>query len=564
MKTTTRLAVRRLLFGSTAANRRRLAAALIAIGLLVIPGVMLGALITERLWSQRRTPASSRWGWSVVAAATVAFVAPMVVWTWPGQLLSGGISFGSVIGSGIVEAMMAPLTVQVITWLRQSPAPAAPTRQGAPPVGPTAASHASQQPAPTPASPLIHLGIDQVGRPADLDLGGEASALVVGLPGTGKTTTLVRLASESLRLGWSVVVVDLKGSGLMNRSIHALAERHAVPLYLVDRSEPDTFGYDPCSGDPAQIANKLIGSFSFAGVANVYQQVALDAVSQIAAALQARDGTVTLEKIVEALQPDEMTKLGRAASQAVPKDTNDPIDHMARMAALSKSAKETRVIMEGHIGIQKRLASLNNGTFRVLLRRKPALAWETVMATPSLTYMSLPTLASPTDVELLGRVVIQDVKQVAEHRLRSVAERPRCLVIVDEFAALNEPEQIVDLILQGREASITVIASTQFLPKTPAILHAMLGAGVVVAHRVAGPDADVLAGQFGTTSTVEVTPNIDYTTGDVTRGTVRRGQTYTISPGQLRDLEPGHVALRVVQWPLPLRHRLVSVYREEI
>lgn len=112
MKTTTRLAVRRLLFGSTAANRRRLAAALIAIGLLVIPGVMLGALITERLWSQRRTPASSRWGWSVVAAATVAFVAPMVVWTWPGQLLSGGISFGSVIGSGIVEAMMAPLTVR--------------------------------------------------------------------------------------------------------------------------------------------------------------------------------------------------------------------------------------------------------------------------------------------------------------------------------------------------------------------------------------------------------------------------------------------------------------------
>jgi len=541
MKRTNKEAVLRLLFGKTAANRRQLADALIVLGLLVVPGLMLGTLVSGRIWNGRQTPSSSRWGWSLLAAAVVAFVAPAVVWTWPGQLLSGGISFGSVIGSGIVEAMMAPLTVQVITWLRQSPAPAAPTRQGAPPVGPAAASHASQQPAPTPASPLIHLGIDQVGRPADLDLGGEASALVVGLPGTGKTTTLVRLASESLRLGWSVVVVDLKGSGLMNRSIHALAERHAVPLYLVDRSEPDTFGYDPCSGDPAQIANKLIGSFSFAGVANVYQQVALDAVSQIAAALQARDGAVTLEKIVEALQPDEMTKLGRAASQAVPKDTNDLIDH-----------------------IQKRLASLSNGTFRVLLRRKPALAWETVMATPSLTYMSLPTLASPTDVELLGRVVIQDVKQVAEHRLRSVAERPRCLVIVDEFAALNEPEQIVDLILQGREAGITVIASTQFLPKTPAILHAMLGAGVVVAHRVAGPDADVLAGQFGTTSTVEVTPNIDYTTGDVTRGTVRRGQTYTISPGQLRDLEPGHVALRVVQWPLPLRHRLVSVYREEI
>lgn len=561
MRTETRAIVRALLFGSTEANRRRLAATLIGLGLLVVPGVMLGALLTERIWDQRQTPPSSRWGWSVLAALAVAFIAPLVVWTWPGQLLlAGGVSVGSVIGSCLVEALMAPLTVQSLTWIRQSAPHAHAARPRAQPVAPPPTSNES----PRPDAPLIHFGVDTVGRNVTLDLHGEASALVVGLPGTGKSTTLLRLISESLRLGWSVIVLDLKGSGLMSRGMRVLAERHVVPLYLVDRSDPDTYGYDPCSGDPAQIANKLIGSFSFAGVANVYQQISLDAVSQIAAALQARDGAVTLEKIVEALQPDEMMKLGRAASQAVPKDAVDPIDHLARMAALSKSAKDTRVIMEGHVGIQKRLASLDNGTFRPLLRRQPALAWDTVLAAPSLTYMSLPTLASPTDVELLGRVVIQDLKQIAEQRLRSTAERPYCLAIIDEFAALNEPEQIVDLILQGREAGITVIASTQFLPKTPAILHAMLGAGVVVAHRVAGPDADILASQFGTTPTVEVTPNIDYTTGEVTRGTVRRGQTYTISPGQLRDLSPGQVALRVVRLPLSLRHRLVTVYREEI
>jgi DNA polymerase III delta prime subunit len=567
MKRTNKAAVLRLLFGTKAANRRQLADALIVLGLLVVPGLMLGALVSGRIWSGRQTPPSSRWGWSLLSAAVVAFVAPAVVWTWPGQVVGGGVSFGSIIGSTVIEAMLAPLAVQVVTWLREPPAWVAP-RQTAPLAGPASASQAPPHDAPPPPPSVIHLGIDHVGRPADVDLEGEACVLVAGLPGAGKTTTLMRLAAEAVRHGWVAVVVDLKGSGSLGRSIRRLAALLRVPLYTVDRSDPSSLGYDPCSGDPSQISNKLVGAFDFTGIAGVYQQVALDAVTKVVAAIHARDhGVVTLGAIIAALQTDQMDRLGRdanAAATAVPKGSPGYVDHQALLAALARSTEKTRVLQEGLVGIQKRLAAVESGTFGTLLHRTPALDWDTALATPGIVYISLPALASPTDVELLGRVIIQDVKQLAERRLRSAAQQPRCLLIIDEFAALHEPTQLVDLVLQGREAGITIVPSTQLLPKTPALLHVLLGAGVVIAHRVAGPDAEILASQFGTTPTVEVTPSMDYTTGEVTRGTVRRGHTYAISPGQLRDLDPGQVALRVVRAPLSLRHRLVKIYREEV
>lgn len=549
---------------------------------LCLPGLVLGTVVAAHIWRQRQTPPSTRWGWSVVAALLFLYIAPAVTWTWPGQLLSGA-SFGSVIGCTLVEVLAGPLALQAITWLIAPLAHSVDPEHMAPaetPAATGAPEHAQEgtptsPPHPVPESdasahdrqPLLRLGVDATGRVVNIDMRDEASVFVAGLPGTGKTTTLIRLIAESLRCGWCVIAVDLKGSGSMNRAIHTVAERAAVPLYTVDRSDPHTYGYNTCSGDPTQVANKLVGSFDFSGVASVYQQVALDAVSKVAAAVQARDQAVTLGAIVASLQTDEMLKLGREAATAskhVPKDSPAYVDYVTHLTALSKAADKTRVLQEGLVGIQKRLAALDGGSFGPLLRHAPALEWEAILAAPSLTYLSLPTLASPADVELLGRVIIQDVKQLADRRLRALEPCPRCLLIIDEFGALNEPTQIIDLILQGREAGITTVASTQFLPKTPALLHALLGAGVVMAHRVASPDAEVLASQFGTVPSMDVATQVDYQTGEVTRGTVRRGQTYAIAPDRFRNLSPGHVALRVARAVPSLRHRIVRISPEEI
>ena len=85
----------------------------------------------------------------------------------------------------------------------------------------------------------------------------------------------------------------------------------------------------------------------------------------------------------------------------------------------------------------------------------------------------------------------------------------------------------------------------------------------MIAHRVAAPDAAALAKQFGMTDTVETNTPVDYETGAAARGTFRRGQRPTIPPETFQELGVGEAALRVVRAPLPERHRIITVYREE-
>jgi len=60
------------------------------------------------------------------------------------------------------------------------------------------------------------------------------------------------------------------------------------------------------------------------------------------------------------------------------------------------------------------------------------------------------------------------------------------LIVFDEFAALREAEQIVDLLLQARQARFSVVVSTQYLP----VLKACLGSGLIIAHRLESDDAE--------------------------------------------------------------------------
>jgi len=181
----------------------------------------------------------------------------------------------------------------------------------------------------------------------------------------------------------------------------------------------------------------------------------------------------------------------------------------------------------------------------------------------SLTYLGLPSLARPTDVALLAKVLLQELKVLADARLRQ-PDRVPMLLIIDELAALGEATQLVDLLLQSREAGIVVVASSQFLPRDPALRAALLGAGVVVAHGVATQDADLLAAQFGTHPVSTYTTTVDHETGTATRSALRRDEDDTVPANRLRELGVGEAALRVVKNRQPLRHRIIHVQREDI
>jgi len=80
------------------------------------------------------------------------------------------------------------------------------------------------------------------------------------------------------------------------------------------------------------------------------------------------------------------------------------------------------------------------------------------------------------------------------------------LVMYDEFAALREARQVIDLLLQARQARVyRSLSRRSNLPEEVAIRKPVLSAGVLIAHRIEAEDADVIAAQFGTHTTSMLT-----------------------------------------------------------
>lgn len=362
-----------------------------------------------------------------------------------------------------------------------------------------------------------------------------------GASGSGKTTTIGRIVDGFLSNDCSAVIVDCKGTGLAGTASF-LARRHRVPLNIVDIASESSLGYDPCSGDAEAIANKLVGAFTFSGDAEIYKQIAMEVIPLLCRAIAATGERVTLTTIYESLGKGAMSRLGRREGVSS--------HERARLAELEGLGG---VALSGYVGMQRRLGALIEGSYGPLFERTPALDLRAATDQHQLTHISLSAMAAGEDVELFGRVITQDLKQLCDVRLRAiergVAVRP-AVVVYDEFAALREACQVVDLLLQARQARMSILVATQYLPQEPSIRKPALSAGVLVVHRLEAEDAESLASQFGTHSKPLLTAQIDLLTGDSRLGSMRMVEEFDIHPNQLKSLPIGTAAVlsRLTGW----------------
>ena len=519
------------------------------------PGTLLGAGIAYLVWRVTQPDLVTRWLIAGLAASVGVFLQPAIslIWSWTllGQLVSPSntaVSFDSVLASLPAEMLLGPLvlvgvqlgiayrrqTIGGIEWTRYNQVERRKRALERGWQGPDGAAGEAQ---PADAHPLgkIRLGVSRDdARPFDLDATEIATHVFVpGASGTGKTTTLVRLADGTLANGYGVVIVDCKGVGLGGEA-RKLAARHQVPLTIVDPRDPDSTGYNPCSGDAPTIANKLIGAFSFSGEAEIYKQVAMEVIPVICRAMTAANIDITLDGIYDALGRGGLARLGRAPGA---EQYRDRLQEMETSEGIGKA---------GYAGLQKRLGALMEGTFGELFRKRPALDWAQEMRNPRVTYLSLSSTAASEDVELFGRVITQDLKQVCDQRMRAIEQGQEpvpILVIFDEFAALREAHQIVDLLLQARQARVPLVIATQYLPEDVAISKPALAAGILIVHRVEAEDADRIASQFGTHTTSNLTAQVDYEEGTSKKGSVRWVEEYDMHPNTLKDIPVGTAAV---------------------
>lgn len=357
--------------------------------------------------------------------------------------------------------------------------------------------------------------------------------------GSGKTTTAARIVEGACRAGWPVVIVDAKGFGSLRTVAERFAQRFGVPFALVAPDDPASYRYNPCTGTPSQISNKLVGAFSFGDAAEIYKNIAQEAIPLLVRALRAAGRPVTLETVARALSPEGMVGLSRA----IP----DGLDALA--AYLRDLADRRAPYPAGYAGMRSRLMALLQGMYGQLLSpgEGPELDLAAAFDRTSITYLSLPAMEASEDVELMARVLAQDIKQVAAARIAR-GEKHYALLVLDEFAALREASQLNDLLLQAREARICCIVATQFLPSdvdAQPLRHALLSCGLFLSHQCSAEDAETVAAVFGTRRTVEVTHQVDYQTGTSEKGSMRTVDEFRVHPNELRDLARGMAAVRI-------------------
>jgi hypothetical protein len=145
-------------------------------------------------------------------------------------------------------------------------------------------------------------------------------------------------------------------------------------------------------------------------------------------------------------------------------------------------------------------------------------------------------------VALVGRVFIQEFKRTSYLSLR-LPDPPPALIVVDEFATLGEASQLVDLLLQAREAKQTLVVSSQFLPSKAALQHAVLGAGLLVLHQIGSPeDSRTLARTIGQRPSLELSWQLGQA-GTPPRRQLRLGQAPLVPPDELGRLPVGQAVV---------------------
>jgi hypothetical protein len=544
------------------------------------PGILVGAAVAFA-WRRRANPSTARRILRIVVLL-VPLVAlhGFIAWAWPWRAWLADVPlFGvapvnaaTALRSAAVEALAGPLWLEgalVVVHLRRRTVNAqirrdhrldkqrwraisgGSNRSTFSPFARDALDDSSQ----AHPSGRIRLGVDlETSRPLDLELPSEIAAHIFlpGASGSGKTNTIARLADGALANDYDVAIIDCK-AGTLGGVARTLASRYNAPFYLVDPDDPRSLGYNPCSGDAPAVANKLVGTFTFGPNAEIYKNIAIEAVALAVRGLQSANEPVTLEALYAAFGPRGLAVIAHKVTD----------DERLRTRLLDLDAHNAdRVGAAGRAGLQRRLGALLEGKFGDVLRMQPALDWNAVVEQRAVTYVALSALASSEDVDLMGRVIVQDLKQVCARRLRQLADGLRLrplIVVLDEFAALGEPDQILDLMRQAREALVSIVISTQHMPESVELQSACLGAGLVIAHRVAAPDAEMIAAQFGTRPSTDVTHQIDYVSGSTDKGSIRRVDKFQVHPNELREFEPGQAALKSAS---RRRYTIVRVYRD--
>jgi hypothetical protein len=351
-------------------------------------------------------------------------------------------------------------------------------------------------------APLVHKGQPVLGAWADGDLPWRSGAwctiptlglgkVVLGLPGSGKTETLLRLAQLGLASGYDVHVLDAKGEMSTQARFAELASSMGLEVRLFPQAP-----YDGWRGNPDVLRNRL-------------------------------------GQIIDYTEPFYEDGAGDILDAILTRPSGPPRSWPALVGALEAVAENTtplkgvnRDTREGTLSRYRRFAASARGGL------DGTWAFEDTRA----SYLLLDGLVLGKDAPRLARFFIEDFAHYAS--ARKDPDR-KALLLVDEFSALRLPNAAA-LLERLRSFGAGVVVAAQSYEglhdddnERARLLNA---ASTIIAHRMSDPDP--VTARAGTIRRPERSHQLD-AIGPTGQGSLRLQDAFRIDPNDLRSLPPG-------------------------
>jgi hypothetical protein len=398
------------------------------------------------------------------------------------------------------------------------------------------------KPAATPALGLAYPGGDlypwlrRRGRATEVVIPQREQRLamaVLGIPGSGKTVTLLRRVWIAARAGMRVVFVDCKGTdpglGWQVTCAYRLANPAAVVGYWP--SQP----LDCWRGDGMAIANRLLAVEDWAaeGGGVYYRRMGTLAIQL--ACTPPSGPPRNSQDFLRRLDPKRLQQLWRGDATA--------------QADLEQLAADPTVMA----GLRGRYSAF----FRSLHGNADG-CWG--LEDVDLAVLTIPTIASRQDADAAVRLVLEDLGHFATKRKARIGDD--VLLVLDEFSAVQGgTEQAIHLAERLRDVGVPVVFGAQSPEglgderQQWRLLHSV-GGGLVL-HQT--PDPDLLVQLAGTIRVPEQAWQLD-PWGPAGQARLHMADRPRVDPNQVRQLHPGEafliqggrtVKLTVLQAPVP-------------
>lgn len=394
--------------------------------------------------------------------------------------------------------------------------------------------------------PMPHVVTVPIGR---LNFG--VVALLMGGPGTGKTTTAIRMlwAGAHASPTCSILIADPKGDKKLRENAQAIATRYGMRFWEWTRDTPldplaSVSGHD--EERVVDVVERLMAISTWEGNAEFFAAVTQTAWQRAARFVLAAEIPLSLHAMADA-----MTEHGAKRLLNQVRATGNTAAYDEFYAWIDSQSDKKWAAMDD---TRARLESLANSGpgLKLAPQSEGGASLEELLSTPTVAYLHLDSNRWPDAGKKMAQLLAVALMQDAG----AVAEQGRLVrLFVDELAAI--PAERLDALLQrGRSAGFDVYLATQTLAGIGAVNAALTSQitgtlSYAIAHRSLGQseagedDAERLCRMGGTRIEQEITTQVHggpmaMPTG---AGSSRQVDSYIVHPNTVRSLGLGQAAI---------------------